>query len=116
MINKKQVLTAVIFFILGVIITNQYNQTQVKGYKNITRDILNNCTDSLTAYNDLNNNCNETYAGFYSCITNLESCDVKASTEKGEGLKQGRLEIENRIKDLTNQTGLILERAKVLKN
>lgn len=114
--NKKMFLVAVLAFILGGVVTNQYNQTQVKGYKNITRDILNNCADSLTAYNDLNNNCNETYAGFYSCMTNLESCDIKASTEKGTKLKQGRLEIENRIKDLTNQTSLILEKAKTLKN
>lgn len=101
MINKRDILIAIIFFLIGSVVMYFYDQKTIQSNEVLNDKIMANCGAAMTAASQLVKNCNQTKTEVISCYSDLKSCDQKEFNNKMDALleKARLLDI-----DLTNYT------------
>ena len=112
--NKRDIFVAVVFFMLGLVVMYFYATNSYKGKlaanKRVTLDIIDNCTSSLQANDELVNNCSDAYSEVASCFSNYKSCDLNKSQARLDHLDEEKKTLQARLKSLTEEMDSIIEK------
>lgn len=116
--NKREMIIAVAFFALGLVVmyfyaTNSYKD-KLTANKQITLDIIDNCTSSLQTSDALVNNCSDAYSEVATCFSNYKSCDLNKSQVKLDQLNEEKKKIQARLRGLTEEMDYIIAKKKAL--
>lgn len=110
--NRREIIIAVAFFVLGLVAMYSYSTNSYKAKlaanKQITLDIIDNCTSSLQANNALVNNCSDAYAEVATCFSNYKSCDLNKSQVRLDQLNNEKKQIQARLRSLTEEMDSII--------
>lgn len=109
MIKKKEIVIAVIFFLLGLGLMYASNRSELALKKEITRKIIDNCIQSLTASNSLINSCSDAYKEASACITKGNDCNMTESAKKLDAFNEQRQLAEEQIRNATKDMDSIIE-------
>lgn len=116
--NKREIIIAVAFFSLGLVTMYFYSsssyKTKLAANKQITLEIIDNCTSSLQANDDLVNNCSDAYSEVATCFSNYKSCDLNKSQARLDQLNNEKKIIQGKLNRLTEEMDLIIAKKKSL--
>lgn len=76
MVNKKEIVIAVTFFVLGVILMYFYGQQRISENRNLTDRFMANCGAAMSSAHQLVQNCNRTTDEVVACFSDPK-CEVR---------------------------------------
>ncbi len=116
--NKREIIIALIFFILGLGAMYVYSANSYKdklaANKQITLEIIDNSIAALEASDALVNNSSNAYTEVAICFSNYRSCDLNKSQAKLDKLNAEKEKIQTRLKNLTEDMDVIIAKKKGL--
>lgn len=118
--NKREIIVAVAFFVLGLVVMYFYSANSYKdklaANKQITLDIIDNSTASLEASDALVNNSSNAYTEVATCFSDYKSCDLYKSQARLDQLNSEKRIIQAKLKSLTEEMDSIIAKKKSLQN
>lgn len=116
--NKREIIVAVVFFILGLVVMYFYSANSYKdkiaANKQITLDIIDNSIASLEASDALVNNSSNAYTEVATCFSDYKSCDLNKSQARLDQLDEEKKRIQAKLRDLTEEMDSIIAKKKTL--
>lgn len=106
--TKREVIIALVFLLIGVLASYIYSQNELKQYKRVGFKIMDNCIQTMKVADDLSKNCSQAYKIVGVCVSNLNVCDVVTEANKLDVLNRQKIEIENELWNLTEQSGSLI--------
>lgn len=107
-ITRRDVFFILVALVVGFGIGFYGNKNEIKANKDITSRIINNCTESLIATNELINSCSSAYTTFGTCVLNIQSCNIQEESKKLETLNKQKQQAEEKIRSLTKDMDAII--------
>lgn len=102
--NRKDLTIGVICFIFGALSVFMSTRQELKNNKELTVKILQNSILGLTASQNLALSCSRAYSVATTCVSNLNTCDIKQESQKLDKFNQEKekanIEIEKSNKEL----------------
>lgn len=108
-ITKREILIAIVALLVGVGFGFYSNSNKVKTNKQITKRIIDNCVQSLTAANTLISIYSESYKEVSMFFLDRQSCDIELSKKKLEALNKSKEKSEEEVRRLTGDMDIIIE-------
>lgn len=81
-IKKNNFIVALVCFIAGGIIVFAFTRVEINTNKELTKRILNNSIQSLTASKEIADTCAEAYNTATACVANLSTCNIEEESKK----------------------------------
>lgn len=111
-ITKREIIIAIVALLVGVGIGFYMNSNEVKANKQITKRVIDNCIQSMTAANTLINSCGGAYKEATTCFLNIDSCNLQESGRKLGALNKEKEQAEEEIRRLTKDMDSIIGEVK----
>lgn len=111
-INKSTIILIASGFILGALVTFLFTNPQIQYQRDLTKRILNNSVQSMTASKEIADTCSEAYRTATSCVSNLETCDIEAEAKKLDEYNYKRGQAEEIIDWMSEDMKKIIDEVK----
>lgn len=111
-IDKINFVVGLICLIVGILITYLLMLQKVNTQKDLTKKILNNSLKSMSATKEIADSCSSAYNTATNCVTNLNTCDIKAEAKKLDEFNYKRGQAEEIIDWMSDDMKKIIEEVK----
>ncbi len=109
---RKLVLTAIIFFILGLISMYTYNKNNLVSRQEKTDKIITNCANTITLNRRLLNNCSQTNDEITACYSDLKTCNWEGFKKRVDDYSKESIEVNNELSNLYQEASNLLKPSK----
>lgn len=97
-IQKKEIVTAVIFFFIGVSCTQLFEESsKLKENRKTTSEIVSHCKSTLQASYDLTGNFSSAYVTVGKCFAKGRECDLKGLWKEITILDEENIMLQERL-------------------
>lgn len=111
-INKFTAVLVATGFIMGVLVTFLFTNSQIQYQKNLTKRILSNSVQSMTASKKIADSCAAAYNTATAYVSNLNTCDIEAEAKKLDEYNYKRGQAEEIIDWMGDDMEKIIEEVK----
>lgn len=113
-LGKREIIIAVIFFLLGAITMYFYNFKLITDNKTLTKDLVINFRDNYDIQENLKKNYSDAYNVisdiFMDCIVRQSNCNAEKIDQELKALTAEREELELKLDDSNTRIEVILKR------
>ncbi len=111
-IRKKELVIGVCGVVFGIVVGYFFMLQKVNHQKDITKRILNNSVQSMTASKQIADTCTQAYNSATTCVSNLNTCDIEAEAKKLDEFNYKRGQAEEIIDWMGDDMKNIIEEVK----
>ncbi len=110
--NQKIVILAIICILTSSIITYAFTRNEINSQKKLTKRILTNAVKSMESSKEIADSCAQAYTTATACVSNLNTCDIKAESKKLDEFNYRRGQAEEIIDWMGDDMKEIIEEVK----
>jgi len=114
-INKSTIILIASGFTLGALATFLFTYSQIQYQKDLTKRILKNSVQSMTASKEIADSCTAAYNTATACVGNLSTCNIEEESKKLDELNYKRGQAEEIIDWMSDDMKKIIEEVKANK-
>lgn len=111
-IRRKEVVIGICGIASGLVIGYFLMLQKVNYQKDLTKRILNNSVQSMTASKQIADTCTQAYNTATACVSNLNTCDIEAEAKKLDQFNYKRGQAEEIIDWMGDDMKKIIEEVK----
>lgn len=110
--KKQLVIRMVISFIAGGVVIFAFTRAEVNTNKELTKRILSNSLQSMTASKEIADSCASAYNTATACVLNLNTCNIEEESKKLDEFNYRRGKAEETIDWMSEDMKRIIEEVK----
>lgn len=112
MINKRDILIAIIFFLIGSVVMYFYHQKTMQSNKVLTDRFVANCGAAMVSAHKLLQNCNRTNDEIVACYSDLKACNWEDFKNKVDNISKESIQLNEDLKSYAKEAERLIPPSK----